>query len=141
MNERKAAIDNVQDAIANLKQQEGFENDDVMLQTLLKIASLKKENIQIDKSMPFLIRSELLHLEGILGKSASAVTWKDVAPFYGLDCTSGIEQIERIPLRRCRLPNDLFRAILHDLDLAGKVFGRWNDHRNEESRSRYIQQV
>jgi hypothetical protein len=51
------------------------------------------------------------------------------------------KDIRRFKAYRSRLPKEIFRKIFADVDKATTQYGRWEDHDNEEARSRYIASV
>ena len=49
--------------------------------------------------------------------------------------------IHHLDIFRSRLPMDIFRKIFEDVDNASLQYGRMENHKNEEARSRYITSV
>ena len=73
--------------------------------------------------------------------SFSKVKYEEVAPYVGLEVIRHGSDIREMKIFRSRLPIDLFRSIVEDVDLATLQYGRMSVQHNEESRSRYIASV
>ena len=67
--------------------------------------------------------------------------FKDIASKVGLDHLKFGSDIASFPITRARLPDDVFWAILKDLQCVTRQYGTLDEHRNEEARSRYISAV
>jgi hypothetical protein len=76
-----------------------------------------------------------------VGISFAKVTYMEVAPFIGLDPSKALRDIETFHLHRARIPTDLFKSIVKDLDVMLMQYGTPPEHLTEEARSRFFSPV
>lgn len=76
-----------------------------------------------------------------MGVSFSKVMYDDVAPHVGLQPWNGLQDIETFRLHRSRIPTDVFKAIVTDLDVMLMQYGPLPEHETEEARSRFFSPV
>jgi len=76
-----------------------------------------------------------------VGVSFSKVTYDDVAPHVGLQPWNELQDIETFRLHRSRIPTNVFKAIVTDLDVMLMQYGPLPEHETEEARSRFFSPV
>jgi hypothetical protein len=76
-----------------------------------------------------------------VGVSSAKVTYDDVASYVGLQPWNKLQDIETFPLHRSRIPTDVFKAIVTDLDVMLMQYGPLPEHETEEARSRFFSPV
>jgi len=80
------------------------------------------------------------HFRG-LDDTFSTVKYKDIAPFVGLDPEKIFSDAELFDLRRSRIPTDLFKDIVMDMDRLMLQYGPVSSHTTEEARSRFLSPI
>jgi len=75
------------------------------------------------------------------GVSFSNVTYAQVAPHVGLEYWNELTDIETFELHRSRVPTDVFKSIVMDIDVMLMQYGSPPEHRTEEARSRFFSPV
>jgi hypothetical protein len=81
------------------------------------------------------------HIEVGTGVSFSKVTFETVAPLVGLDPSQRLGDIKTFEIHRSRIPTDLFKSIVMDMDVMLMQYGPLPDHDTEEARSRFFSPV
>ena len=76
-----------------------------------------------------------------LSVSFSLVTYRDVAPFVGLDPFRRMRDIQTFELHRSRIPTTLFKSIVQDMDMMMIQYGPPDEHDHEEATSRFLSPV
>ncbi|KAE8133560.1 hypothetical protein BDV38DRAFT_257966 [Aspergillus pseudotamarii] len=74
----------------------------------------------------------------ILEVSFSNVAYKQIAPYVWLDPSGTGRDMLQLDVFRSRIPTDMFRDIVRDVDDALTQHGPLDAHENEETRSRFI---
>jgi hypothetical protein len=80
-------------------------------------------------------------LEKGLQVNFSKLKYGDIAPFVGLDPSLGCMDAPPFEVKLARLPTQLFRQIVEDIQLVMKQYGPPDDHLNVEARSRFLAPV
>ncbi|KAL1987668.1 hypothetical protein VTN96DRAFT_2909 [Rasamsonia emersonii] len=120
-------------------------NDDELIFEVLKVATSKDPELMILKlmeshSFSFARLKELLIRNG-LEISFSKVKYVDIAPRVGLDPLKREQDIPLFDMFRARLPNEIFRKIIEDIDLFSKQYGTMDRHENGVARARISQRT
>jgi len=76
-----------------------------------------------------------------LDVSFSKVKYESIAEFVGLDPLYSFEDAPTFELHRSRIPTSLFRRIVEDVDDMIMQYGPPEDHKTEESTSRFFSPV
>lgn len=76
-----------------------------------------------------------------MGASFSKVTYAEIADRVGLRDELALKDIQTFVLRRSRIPTDLFKSIVMDMDVMLMQYGPLPDHQTEEARSRFFSPV
>ena len=84
---------------------------------------------------------DLRSLDQGLDVSFSRVKYRQVAPLVGLDPARRLLDIETFELHRSRIPTDLFKSIIEDMDLMLLQYGSPSQHSTEEATSRFLSPV
>ncbi|KAF8313497.1 uncharacterized protein EI90DRAFT_2949824 [Cantharellus anzutake] len=71
----------------------------------------------------------------------SKVTYGDVAPLVGLEPGNALKDIGTFEIHRSRIPTDLFKSIVMDLDILLMQYGPPHEHKTEEARSRFFSPI
>ena len=71
----------------------------------------------------------------------SKVTYAQVAPLVGLQPSNQLQDIETFGIHRSRIPTDLFKSIVMDIDVMLMQYGAPPEHLTEEARSRFFSPV
>lgn len=69
------------------------------------------------------------------------VNFEDMAEFVELNPRLELDDIGTFNLHRSRIPTDLFRSILEDMDVLLVQYGPLPAHRNEEAASRFLSPI
>ncbi|KAF8341292.1 uncharacterized protein EI90DRAFT_3033386 [Cantharellus anzutake] len=80
-------------------------------------------------------------LEKGLDASFSGVKYNRIAPFVGLDPLRFLRDIETFELHRSRIPTNLLRSIVEDMDIMLKQYGPLFEHETEEATSRLLSPI
>jgi len=80
-------------------------------------------------------------LEGGTGVSFSKVTYEAVAPLVGLDAYENLTDAKTFEIHRSRIPTDLFKSIVMDMDVMLIQYGPLPEHKTEEARSRFFSPI
>ena len=80
-------------------------------------------------------------LEGGTGVSFPKVTYEAVAPLVGLDAYKSLADIKTFEIHRSRIPTDLFKSVVMDMDVMLMQYGSLPEHKTEEARSRFFSPV
>jgi len=80
-------------------------------------------------------------LEYGVGASFSKVTYAEVADRVGLQDASALKDIQTFELHRSRIPTDLFKSIVMDMDVMLMQYGPLPEHQTEEAKSRFFSPV
>ena len=67
--------------------------------------------------------------------------FRDVARFVGLDPTRFLRDIGTFELHRSRIPTQVFKSIVQDIDMMMVQYGPPPDHENEQATSRFLSPV
>jgi len=73
--------------------------------------------------------------------SFSQIKFSDIAEYVGLEHEQKLKDLGTFDLYRSRIPTQLFRSIVEDMDLLTIQYGPLPDQRNEETRSRFLAPV
>ena len=73
--------------------------------------------------------------------SFSNVNFCDVAEFVGLEHQQKLKDIGTFDLHRFRIPTQIFKSIVEDMDVLLIQYGPLPDQTNEETRSRFFAPV
>lgn len=76
-----------------------------------------------------------------VGVSFSKVTYAEVAPLVGLQPWNELKDIEIFEIHRSRIPTNLFKSIVMDIDVMLMQYGSPPEHLTEEARSRFFSPV
>ena len=76
-----------------------------------------------------------------MGASFSKVTYAEIADRVGLRDELTPKDIQTFGLHPSRIPTDLFKSIVMDMDAMLMQFGPLPDHLTEEARSRFFSPV
>jgi hypothetical protein len=116
----------------------------IMRQFSLDPAMLKDD----DSEGPGLLLSFLgvrlcqeINVEYGTGVSFSKVTFDEVARLVELDPDKELTDIGTFEIHRSRIPTDLFKSIVTDMDIMLIQYGAPREHRTEEARSRFFSPV
>ncbi|KAF8310918.1 uncharacterized protein EI90DRAFT_2870327, partial [Cantharellus anzutake] len=80
-------------------------------------------------------------LEKSLDVSFSGVKYNEIALFVGLDPFRFLKDIETFELHRSRIPTNLLRSIVEDMDIMLKQYGPLSAHETEEATSRFLSPI
>jgi hypothetical protein len=80
-------------------------------------------------------------LEGRLRASFSNVQYEDIAPFVGLQPHLEMSDIKTFSLHRSRIPTELFKSIVQDIDAMMVQYGPPFEHQTEEAGFRFLSPV
>jgi hypothetical protein len=80
-------------------------------------------------------------LEKGLDVSFSGVKYDEIALFVGLDPFRFLKDIGTFELHRSRIPTNLLKSILGDMDIMLKQYGPLSAHETEEATSRFLSPV
>jgi len=75
------------------------------------------------------------------GVSFSNATYSAVAHLVGLEAPLLLTDIKTFEIYRSRIPTDLFKSIVMDMDIMLVQYGSLPEHKNEEARSRFFSPV
>ncbi|KAK2467434.1 hypothetical protein APHAL10511_000669 [Amanita phalloides] len=84
---------------------------------------------------------EQVLLDQSLDVSFSRVKYTQVAPFVGLDPAKRLLDIGTFELHRSRIPTNLFKSIIEDMDLVLMQYGPPLQHSTEEATSRFLSPI
>lgn len=87
----------------------------------------------------FSIRLLLIQRED--GFSLANVTYDQVAHHVGLQPWNELTDIQTFELHCSRIPTDVFRSIVIDMDIMLMQYGPLSQHKTEEARSRFFSPV
>jgi hypothetical protein len=73
--------------------------------------------------------------------SFSKVEYEDIADFVGLDSVYQFEDAPTFQLHRSRIPTGLFKRIVEDVNDMVMQYGPPDEHKTEESTSRFFSPV
>lgn len=76
-----------------------------------------------------------------MGVSFSEVTYAQAAPLVGLNPDLELQDISTFEIHRSRIPTDLFKSIVADMDVMMVQYGPPYVHKTEEARSRFFSPV
>ncbi|KAF8332067.1 uncharacterized protein EI90DRAFT_3123141 [Cantharellus anzutake] len=76
-----------------------------------------------------------------VGVGFSKVTYDDVAPLVGLEPWNALKDIGTFEIHRSRIPTDLFKSIVMDIDILLMQHGPPHEHKTEEARSRFFSPI
>lgn len=79
--------------------------------------------------------------EDVAGVSFSKVTYAEAAPLVGLDPDLELQDISTFEIHRSRIPTDLFKSIVVDMDVMMVQYGPPHVHKTEEARSRFFSPI
>lgn len=68
---------------------------------------------------------------------SSGVTYKQIAPFVGLQPNLHLRDAPTFKMHRARIPDAFFKAIIEDIEIVMKQYGPPIDHKSE-ARSRFL---
>ena len=71
----------------------------------------------------------------------SNIKFEDMAEFVELNPRLELDDIGTFTLHRSRIPTDLFRSIVEDMDVLLVQYGPLSAQNNEEARSRFLSPV
>jgi uncharacterized protein YbgA (DUF1722 family) len=73
--------------------------------------------------------------------SFSNIKFRDIAEFVGLEHEQKLKDLGTFNLYRSRIPTQLSRSIVEDIDVLMIQYGPLPDQKNEETRSRFLAPV
>ena len=85
--------------------------------------------------------SDDFNIDDRVGVSFPKVTYAQVAPLVGLDPDLELQDISTFEIHRSRIPTDLFKSIVVDMDVMMVQYGPPHVHKTEEARSRFFSPV
>ncbi|KAG2076542.1 hypothetical protein BDR04DRAFT_1068035 [Suillus decipiens] len=88
-----------------------------------------------------LLHQVIANLGQKLNISFSNVQFQDIAPLVGLDHLRLANEMKTFPLHRSRIPTQLFRSIIEDLDAMILQYGPPIDHETEKARSYFLSPI
>lgn len=71
----------------------------------------------------------------------SKVKYKNIAHFVGLDPVRQFLDAPTFDIDRARIPSELFKEIVEEIQSNMQEYGPPSEHENEEARSRYLAPV
>jgi len=105
--------------------------------------SLLRQSLRGSSFLSFLICIYTLmsSVDEGLKSSFSHIKFRDIAEFVGLEHEQKLKDLGTFDLYRSRIPTQLFRSIVEDMDLLMIQYGPLPDQKNEETRSRFLAPV
>jgi hypothetical protein len=85
--------------------------------------------------------AQALFQDGRINVSFSKVEYRLIAPLVGLDADQRLADIQTFELCRSRIPTELFRSIVQDIDIMQVQYGPPLDHETEQARSQFLSPV